>query len=451
MTRGRHGSESDPTLGAPRRAAYVNARLLDPDSGLDAPGAVITENGRIAAVSPGLEQSGVPEDAEIVDCRGGCLAPGFVDMRAQLGEPGQEHKETICSAGRAAATSGITSIACLPNTDPVIDDEAGLEFVARRAREAKRVKVYAYGTITRGGEGQQLTEYGLLSEAGAVGFTEGLKAVANAQTMRRALSYASAFDTVLLQHPEEPSLATGTMNGGALATRLGLSGIPAMAEVIMIERDLRLVEMTGGRYHVSHVTTGEALDLIRRAKARGLPVTCDTAPHYFTLNEEAVGDYRTFAKVSPPLRGENDRLAVVEALADGTIDAIASDHDPQDQDSKRLPFASAANGIAGLETLFALSLALVHQGRLTLLDLLQRITVGPARILKLEAGRLAPGAPADLAIFDPEADWVIDPDAFVGKCKNSPFEDHPVRGRVLRTVVDGRTIFADETAPAAPA
>lgn len=430
----------------PSRVAYVNARLLDPESGLDAPGALLTENGCIADLGPGVAEAGLPDDAEVVDCKGACLAPGFVDMRAQLGEPGQEHKETIRSAGRAAASGGITSIACLPNTDPVIDDEAVLEFVARRAREAKLVKVYAYGTITRGCEGKLLTEYGLLSEAGAVGFTEGLKALANAQTMRRALSYASAFDTVLLQHPEEPALATGDMNGGELATRLGLAGTPATAEVIMIERDLRLVEMTGGRYHVSHVTTAEALEVIRRAKARGLPVTCDTAPHYFALNEEAVGDYRTFAKVSPPLRSESDRRAVADAVADGTIDAIASDHDPQDQDSKRLPFAAAAYGIAGLETLFALSLELVHQGRIGMLELLRKISSGPADILRLRAGRLAKGAPADLAAFDPDTPWVIDPDAFIGKCKNSPFENYTVRGKVLRTVVDGRPIYTDEAA-----
>jgi dihydroorotase len=432
----------------PHRVAYTNARLLDPESGLDTPGGLLTENDGIAAVGADLFAGGVPEDAEVVNCGGACLAPGLVDMRTQLGEPGQEHKETIQGAGTAAAASGITSLACLPNTDPVIDDEAGLEFVARRAREAKSVKVYAYGAITRECAGEHLTEIGLLSEAGAVGFTDGLKAVANAQTMRRALSYASAFDAVLLQHPLEPALASGVMNGGALATRLGLPGSPAMAEVIMIERDLRLVEMTGGRYHASHITTAESVALIRAAKARGLPVTCDTAPHYVTLTEDAIGEYRTFAKVSPPLRGERDREALIEGIADGTIDAIASDHNPQDQDSKRLPFSAAADGIAGLETLFALSLDLVHDGRLGMRDLLQRLTAGPARILGLSAGRLAKGMPADLIVFDPEATWTINPDTFRGKCKNSPFDRHPARGRVLRTVVDGRPIFIDEaTAP----
>jgi len=430
------------------RVAYTNARLLDPASGLDAAGGVLVDGNRIAGIGPGLFRDGVPEDAQEVDCNGLCLAPGLVDMRAQLGEPGREHKETISSAGRAAASAGITSIACLPTTDPVIDDVAGLEFVARRARETKMVKIYAYGALTRGCAGEQMTEIGLLSEAGAVGFTDGNNVIANAQMLRRCLSYASVFDTVILQHPLEPTLATGAMNGGALATRLGLSGSPAMAELIQVERDLRLVEMTGGRYHASLITTAAGIEAIRQAKAKGLRVTCDTAPHYFTLTEAAVGEYRTFAKTAPPLRAEADRQAVVDGLADGTIDAVVSDHDPQDQDSKRLPFTAAETGIAGLETLFALTMQLVHDDRVALLDLLGRLTCKPADILGLEAGRLRVGAPADMILFDPDAAWTIDPDSFMGKCKNSPFDAWPARGQVVRTIVDGRTIYAETPAAA---
>ena len=423
------------------RTAYVNARLLDPASGLDAPGGLLAEDGKIADFGPGLFADGVPEGAQRVDCGGACLAPGLVDMRVQIREPGEEHKETMDSAGRAAAAGGVTAMVGLPNTDPVIDDVAGVEFIARRAREAKGVKVYTYAAVTRNLEGRELTEIGLLAESGAVAFTDGLKPVADAQVMRRALAYARTFDQLIVQHPEEPSLSGGAMNGGELATRLGLPGIPKLAEVMMIERDLRLVEMTGGRYHVAHVSTAESVEAIRRAKARGLDVTCDTAPHYFALNEIAVGDYRTFAKVSPPLRSEDDRLAVLEGVADGTIDAVASDHAPHDQESKRLPFAIAEPGIVGLETLLPLSLQLVHWGKTGLLELLARLTVKPAEILGLEAGRLAKGAPADLLIFAPQRAWKIEPDHFLSKSKNSPFEGLPVEGRVLRTVVDGRTLF----------
>ena len=427
------------------RFAFVNARLLDPASGLDARGALVIEKGRIADFGAHLFGDGAPGDLPAFDCGGQCLMPGLVDMRVQLGEPGEEHKETIRSGGLAAARGGVTSMVALPNTEPVVDDVAGVEFVARRAREVKLAKVYTYGAVTRALEGKEITEIGLLSEFGALGFTDATRAVADAGVMRRALAYARAYDQLIVQHPEDPALADGDMNEGEIATRLGLHGIPVAAEVIMVERDLRLLELTDGRYHAAHVSTRAAVEAIRAVKARGLRVTCDTAPHYFTLNESAVGDYRTFAKVSPPLRGEDDRRAVAEAVADGTIDAIASDHSPHDQDSKRLPFAIAAPGIAGLETLLPLSLALVHDGLMPLLDLLARLTGAPAAILGLEAGQLRRGAAADLTLFDVERAWRIDPDAFVGKSKNSPFDDHPVQGAVLRTVVDGRTVFQTES------
>ncbi|WP_299393146.1 dihydroorotase [Pelagibius sp.] len=423
------------------RTAYVNARLLDPATGLDAPGALLAEDGRITDFGPQLFAEGVPEGIQTVDCRGACLAPGLVDMRVHIREPGEEQKETMGSAGRAAAAGGVTSVVALPNTDPVIDDVAGVEYIARRAREEKSVKVYTYAAVTRGTEGRELTEMGLLGEYGAVAFTDGTRAIASAQVMRRALSYAKTFGHLIVQHPEEPSLAGGAMNGGEMATRLGLPGIPAVAEVMTVERDLRLVELTGGRYHVAHVSTAETVDVIRRAKARGLAVTCDTAPHYLTLNEIAVGDYRTFAKVSPPLRSEDDRRAVVAGLIDGTIDAIASDHSPHDQESKRLPFAIAEPGIVGLETLLPLSLQLYHSGGIGLLELLSRLTEKPAEILGLKGGRLTKGAPADLTVFDPDRGWRIDPDRFESKSKNTPYEGLPVQGRVRRTVVDGRTLF----------
>ncbi len=304
----------------------------------------------------------MPKGAETIDCKGLCLAPGLVDMRVAVGEPGFEQRETIQSASRAAAAGGITAFAMLPNTHPVIDDIAGLEFIARRAREAKGVKIFAYGAATAGANGTNLAEMGLLAEAGAVGFTDGTHAIGDALTMRRALSYARAFGKVLVQHPEEPSLsANGQMNEGEIATRLGLSGIPRAAEIIMLERDLRLVELTHGRYHAAHLSTAEGIELIRHAKASGLNVTCDVAPPYFALTEVDIGDYRTFAKLSPPLRHDNDRRAIIAGIADGTIDAIASDHAPQDQDAKRVPFAAAAPGAIGLETLLPVTLELYHK------------------------------------------------------------------------------------------
>ncbi len=352
------------------RRLYRNARLLDPESGLDAPGDLLVEGDRIAALG-GRLGDGVGDDVEIVDLGGLCLAPGLVDMRVQLREPGAEHIESIESGGQAAAAGGVTTMVALPNTEPPVDDVSVVEFLARRAREVKLAKIHTYAAATKGLLGRELTEIGLLAANGAVGFTDGVKAIADALVMRRVLAYARSFDQLVIQHPEEPSLAgAGEVTEGEIATRLGLPAITPLAEVIMVERDLRLVELTGARYHVAHVSTAAAIAAIRRAKAAGLPVTCDTAPPYFALNETAIGDYRTFAKLSPPLRSEADRRAVVEGLRDGTIDAIASDHAPWDQDSKRLPFSSASYGIVGLETLLPLSLELYHNRHLGLIEVL---------------------------------------------------------------------------------
>jgi dihydroorotase len=425
-----------------RRVAYVNARLVDPATNLDTPGGILTEGEFIADVGPHLFANGYPADVEVVDCQGHCLCPGLVDIRVQLREPGEEHKGTLASAGRAATAGGITSMVCLPNTQPVIDDVSVVEFVARRARLLGLTKVYPYGAVTKGLEGRELAEMGMLAEAGAVAFSDGVKAVGSARVMRRALDYARTFGLLIVEHPEEPTLAAGgDMNAGEMATRLGLTGIPREAEVIMVERDLRLVELTGGRLHFAHLSTAAAIDAVRRAKARGLNVTCDTAPPYFALNENAVGDYRTFAKLSPPLRTEEDRLAVIEGLIDGTIDAIASDHAPEDEDAKRLPFALAAFGGIGLETLLAVSLELFHNGRLSLLDVLGLITYRPADLLGLPAGRLTKGGAADLTLFDPERGWQVREHELHSKSKNTPFDYRPVQGRVMLTVVDGRRVF----------
>jgi dihydroorotase len=422
--------------------ALTHARLLDPAKERDEIGVLLVEGGKIAAIGPDVAP---PDSARIIDCTGLCLAPGLVDMRVAVGEPGEEQRETILSASRAAAAGGITAFAMLPNTSPVLDDIAGLEFIARRAREAKLVKIFAYGAVTKGAAGRDLAEMGLLAEAGAVGFTDGVHAIGDALTMRRALSYAKGFGKVLVQHPEEASLAAGgQMNEGEIATRLGLAGIPRAAEIIMLERDLRLVALTGGRYHAAHLSTAEGVELIRVAKSEGLRVTCDVAPPYFALTEVDVGDYRTFAKLSPPLRTDDDRRAIIAGLADFTIDAIASDHAPQDQDAKRVPFAAAAPGVVGLETLLPIALELYHKGEIGLLDLLARMTVIPAGILGLPMGRLKIGAAADLMVFDLNRPWVIDSGAFCSKSKNSPFDKRPVLGKVLMTMVDGRIVYQSE-------
>jgi dihydroorotase len=427
------------------RTAYVNARLIDPASGRDETGALLVADGRIADLGARLFADGVPDGIEAVDCGAMVLAPGLVDARVLVHEPGETYKESVASAAAAAVTGGVTTMVTLPNTNPVIDDVSLIEFMITRGEETGLVNLHPYGALTVGARGERLTEIGLLREAGAVAFTDGVHAVGDAVLMRRALSYATAFDALIIQHPEEPSLARGgQMNEGEIATRLGLQGIPACAEVMMIERDLHLVRLTGGRYHAAHVSTAAGVDAIRQARARGLAVTCDTAPHYFGLNEAEIGSYRTFAKLSPPLRSEDDRKAVAEGLRDGTIDLIASDHIPQDPDSKRLPFAQAIPGATGLETLLPLVLELYHNRVLTLIDAIGKVTAAPAALLGLDAGRLTVGARADLVLIDPDRPWKIREGDLLSKSKNTLFDGRPVQGRCLRTIFGGRTVFAGQ-------
>jgi dihydroorotase len=377
-----------------------------------------------------------------VDAAGACLAPGLIDLRANLGEPGAEHRETISSAAQAAAAGGITTICVLPDTDPALDDPALISFIARRGEATGSVTLLPYGAATSGCAGKELAEYGLLREAGAIAFTDGARAIASARSMRLALSYARAFGSFIVQHPEEPSLASGgAATEGELATRLGLPGITPAAEAMMVARDIALARITGGHVHFAHISTAAALDLIRAAKAEGLAVTCDTAPPYFDLNETAIGDYRSYAKLSPPLRTEADRQAVVAALTDGTIDAIASDHQPRDADDKRLPFAQAEAGGAGLATLLGVTLARVHAGDVPLLTALGLMTARPATLLDLPQGRLAKGAPADLVLFHPDRGWKVEAGKLPGKAQNSPFDGRALEGRVLGTWKAGRRVF----------
>lgn len=426
-----------------------NAHLLDPATGREGPGAVLVRDGRIADLAWGAAPA-APEGCETVDCGGLTLAPGLIDLRAFVGEPGAEHRETLASASAAAAAGGVTTLVCMPDTNPVIDGPAIVDFVLRRARDTASVNVLPAAAITKGLAGREMTEFGLLTEAGAVAFTDGLKAVTNAQVMRRALTYARDFGALLMQHVEEPDLAAeGVMNEGEMASRLGLMGIPREAETIMLERDIRLVRLTGGRYHAAMISTADSVEIVRRAKEAGLPVTCGVSVNNLVLNEGDIGHYRTFCKLSPPLRREDDRQAVIAALNDGVIDVIVSDHNPQDVETKRLPFAEAADGALGIETLLGASLRLLHTGDVALKTLLKALSANPARLLGREAGRLEKGAPADLVLIDPELPYLLDKRQLKSRSKNSPFDEARLQGAAVLTLVAGRVVHRSDLFAAA--
>ncbi len=423
-----------------RDILFTGVRLLDPASGLDSHGSLLVRDGRIADFGAGL---GTPEGAEVIAAAAGSvLAPGLVDMRVTLGEPGFEYRETIASAAEAAAAGGITTVAALPDNNPATDDPALVRLLRARGEETGSLTILPYGAITRGCTGDDMAELGLLREAGAVAFTDGTRVLDSARLLRLALSYARGFGGRIVQHPENRSLAEGgAATEGAQATRLGIPGIPRVAEAIQVARDLRLAKLTNGAIHFAHVSTAEALDLIRRHKAQGVNVTCDTAPPYFDLNETAIGDYRTYAKLSPPLRIEEDRLAVAAALADGTIDAIASDHQPRDADDKRQPFALATPGGTGLATLLAVTLVQVHNGALTMMQAIDKLTAAPAQLLGADAGRIRRDGPADLCLFHPERIWKVEAGAMPGKARNTPFDGRALEGQVLGTWKAGRRVF----------
>ncbi len=430
-----------PAKSATGRRAYVNATVVAPGQGLSGLGGLLVEDGWILAAGPKVTGASMGSGTAVIDCAGLTLMPGIIDMRVFTGEPGTEYRETLATASDAAAAGGVTTMIVMPNTQPIVDDAAIVDYILRRARDTARVRVAPMAAITRSLAGEVMTEIGALKEAGAVAITDGVKAVANANLFRRALIYARDFDMLVVQHVEEPSLSTGVMNSSEIAGRLGLSGIPAMSEVIMLERDMRLVELTGARYHASQLSSALSLDVIRAAKAKGLPVTCGVSIHHLTLNHNDIGAYRTFFKLSPPLRAEEDRRALVEGVADGTIDVIVSGHDPQSADTKRLPFAEAAFGAVGLETMFASALALVHGGDISLPQLVKAMSSRPAEILGLESGRLAPGAPADFALADLNLNWKVEDSGLRSRSKNSPCEHQTLEGRIVETVVAGTSVY----------
>lgn len=420
-----------------------NARIIDPSRKIDEVGTIVIRDGKIEAAGKDALNQGVPGGAEVRDCSNLVAVPGLIDARVFTGEPGGEHRETIASAGKAAAAGGITSFIMMPDTDPVIDDIALVEFVRKTARDASPVHIYPAAALTKGLTGDEMTEIGLLKEAGAVAFTNGRNSIHNAQVLRRALTYARNFDAVIAQETRDKYLgAEGVMNEGLLASWLGLSGIPREAEIIPLERDLRIAALTQGRYHAAQISVPGSVEAISAAKKRGARVTSGISINNLSLNENDIGEYRTFFKLYPPLRTEDDRLAMVEALNKGEIDIIFSSHDPQDVDTKRLPFGEAANGAVGLETMLAAALRLYHDGSVDLMRLIDAMSTKPAEIFGLPGGTLKPGAVADVTLIDIDEPWICAKDHLVSRSKNTPFEDARFSGRAVATYVSGKQVFS---------
>jgi dihydroorotase len=411
------------------------ARVIDPAGNLDAPMDVLVEDGKIAGCRPGIK---APPGANVLDLAGMIVAPGLIDMHTHLREPGYEYRETIASGSAAAVAGGFTSIACMPNTRPVNDNRSVTEFILRKAAVANLANIYPIGAISMGSDGKQMTEFWDLREAGIVALSDDGNPVMDAALMRRAMEYADSLNLPVIQHCEDRNLsAGGLMNEGYPSTILGMPGIPAIAEEVIVARDILIAEYTGTRIHFAHISTSGSVRLIRDAKKRGLRVTAETAPHYFTLTDESLWNYDTNYKVSPPLRGKADVSAIKEGLADGTLDAIACDHAPHGRTDKEVEFEYAANGISGLETSLGLSLNLVHEGVLTWPELIAKMSCNPARILNLPKGTLAKGADADITVIHPELAWSVDAGAFRSLGKNSPFSGRKLKGRAVLSIVGG--------------
>jgi dihydroorotase len=418
-----------------------NARIIDPEAGSVTEGNVILDGGIIAAIG----HASAPHDAQVIDCKGQYLAPGIVDLGVKIGEPGERHQESFRSAGLAAAAGGVTTIIARPDTHPAIDTPEVLEFVTRRAAEASPVRIRHMAALTKGREGREMTEIGFLLDAGAIAFTDASHVVSDAKVLSRALAYARSLGALVIGHPQDPVLSRGAAaTSGKFASLRGIPAVHPMAERMGLDRDLGLIEMTGARYHADQITTARSLPALERAKANGFDVTAGVSIHHLTLNELDVGDYRTFFKFTPPLRSEEDRLAMVEAVSSGLIDIISSFHTPADEESKRLPFEDAAAGAVGLETLLPAALRLHHAGQLTLPDLFRAMALNPAKRLGLPQGRMAEGAPGDLVLFNPDTPYVMDRFKLRSKSKNTPFDGARMEGKVLATFVGGRQVFAAE-------
>ncbi|WP_282120064.1 dihydroorotase [Ruegeria atlantica] len=418
---------------------FSNARLIDPETGTDSLGWLHVSDGRISARGAGAAPT---LEAQVVDCGGQCLAPGIVDIGVKVCEPGERHKESYKSAGLAAAAGGVTTIVTRPDTSPAIDTPESLEFVTRRAQADTPVNVLPMAALTKGREGREMTEIGFLQDAGAVAFTDCDHVIANTKVFSRALTYARACGALVIAHPQEPILSNGAAaTNGKFAVLRGLPAVSPMAERMGLDRDIALLEMTEATYHADQITTARALPALERAKRNGLDITAGTSIHHLTLNELDVADYRTFFKVKPPLRSEDDRQAVIEAVRTGLIDTISSMHTPQDEESKRLPFEEAASGAVALETLLPAALRLYHAGQLDLPTLFRAMALNPAKRLGLDSGRLSEGAPADLVLFDPDVPFVLDRFSLKSKSQNTPFDGQRMQGKVTATFVAGQEVY----------
>lgn len=426
-------------IAADKKILYKNARIIDPAAGFDKMGELLTIGDKIADYGAKLD---VTDADEIIDCGGNILAPGLIDIQVHFRDPGQTHKEDLASGSKSAVAGGITTVVCQPNTAPTLDSTLTFDYLRLKARETAYNNIRAYGCITKNMKGEELADMNALKDAGAVGFTDDGLPVMNANVMRRAFEYSKNLGVVIAQHAEDLNLSNkGCINEGKVSLELGVRGIPNISESVIVERDLAILEAIGGRYHLLHCSTREALDAIRRAKAKGLQATAEVSPHHFMLNDEAVLKSGTNAKMNPPLRSEADRQALIEGLRDGTIDAIATDHAPHDLASKNKPLEEATFGIVGVETMLPLSLSLYHNGVLSLIDLLAKMTCNAARIINFDGGTLAKGSRADLVVIDLNHEWTIASEKFYSKSKNSPFDGMKVKGRAVRTVVAGKVVF----------
>jgi dihydroorotase len=421
----------------------INARIIDPSQEMDEKGSVVVDkNGKIKSIGKNVKKTDASPSAEIIDLKNNILIPGIVDMKAFVGEPGYEYKENFRTLSHAALAGGVTSIVTMPNTKPLIDNVSMVDFIIRRGRDKASVNLFPAATLTRETEGKQMTEFGLLSAKGIVAFTDVIKAVQSTETMAKIMDYASDIGVLIMQHAEDYELSkNGCINEGEVSTRLGLQGISYIAEKIIIERDLSLLNEFPCRYHINQISSRESLEVIKRNKEDGLNFTAGVSINNLSLNENDIGDFKTFLKISPPLRLEDDRLALVQGIKSGLIDVIVSDHTPEDEEGKRLPFAQAATGAIGIETLLPLALEMHHNESLPLKKIIETLTINPAKILKINKGSLKKGSDADMCIFDLDVPWIIKADLLKSKSKNTAVEERKVQGKVLMTFLNGKLAF----------